>query len=218
MKNKIFFLVNQIRKWLKDLQKNHQAQYNHIMKWYIGPIIAPFNGVKKSICILQFICNFSHIKSLINSGWVYSLHKWNKQRKVLYKKTDLNRHIVQKLKPVLEQYSPTWYICNKWLAIMVGEGRGTYCQYIRTSLRLSDGEELSLDWFPREYKSLAESTPIVVFCPGITGDSLDNYSVKFAQYLREQLGWRTCVANKRGFADTPLRVFIRKLTFLDTKL
>jgi hypothetical protein len=57
-----------------------------------------------------------------------------------------------------------------------------------------------------------------VFCPGITGDSLDNYSVKFAQYLKEQLGWRTCVANKRGFADTPLRVFIRKLTFLDTQL
>lgn len=71
--------------------------------------------------------------------------------------------------------------------------------YLRQDMKLSDGEEIPLDWFPKTYKKMQPNTPIVVFAPGCTGTSKDGYSLKFCQKVYKKLGWRTFVVNRRAY-------------------
>lgn len=64
----------------------------------------------------------------------------------------------------------------------------------------SDGEIISLDWFPRNYKKMWSKTPVVMYVPGVFGRSCDVYSFKFCEMLTNRLGWRSFVFNRRLFA------------------
>ena len=53
-------------------------------------------------------------------------------------------------------------------------------QFEKQPFKLSDGGEMSLDWFPMDYNNYSQETPIVVYLLGSFGVSGDAYSLEFA--------------------------------------
>jgi predicted alpha/beta-fold hydrolase len=44
-----------------------------------------------------------------------------------------------------------------------------------------------------------------MFVPGVFGMSSDRYAAKFCRLFFEQLGWRSCVFNRRGYGGMPIK-------------
>lgn len=75
---------------------------------------------------------------------------------------------------------------------------------MRMDVVQSDGEITSLDWYPRNYRSLSEETPVVFFCPGLFGISRDKYAYSFCQYAFKTHGWRSFVYHRRLILNEPI--------------
>ena len=66
-----------------------------------------------------------------------------------------------------------------------------------------DGEITSIDWYPRNFRTMKEDTPIVFFCPGLLGISRDRYAYKFCKMALKRCGWRSFVYHRRLLLNEP---------------
>jgi predicted alpha/beta-fold hydrolase len=70
--------------------------------------------------------------------------------------------------------------------------------YDREIVNTPDGENLALDWDdPQLLKTSSDSSPIVIFLPGLTGNSTSPYIRKCIFEMRKS-GMRSLVFNPRG--------------------
>jgi predicted alpha/beta-fold hydrolase len=70
--------------------------------------------------------------------------------------------------------------------------------YKREILLTPDGENLALDWDDTDLKNKeAESSPIVIYLPGLSGNSTSSYVRKSIYEMRDK-GFRSAVFNTRG--------------------
>lgn len=137
---------------------------------------------------------------LVLAYCAYKYHK-NKRIQVHCKDTKMNRAILAILKEKIAAYSPTFYLPSVYSKVLLGATREMKfldC-YMRMEVTASDGELIPLDWYPRNYRKLADDTPIVMFIPGVFGTSRDYYSITFCKKVYEVLGWRCFIMNRRLF-------------------
>lgn len=69
---------------------------------------------------------------------------------------------------------------------------------------MSDGGELSLDWFPLNYNNFPKETPIIAFLVGSFGTSEDAYSKELCLMIQKK-NWRMVILNRRGWDLQPLK-------------
>lgn len=166
------------------------------------------NTIKKVLKEL-FLKNKLLIAMAILFG--YLLTKWykDKQYKIHCKQTKRNLRILKGIEKLLNQYSPTFWLPGGMLkAIYYGlKGKLSYVGslYIRETHSFEDGEVVALDYFPRNYKEMPDNTPFIVFMPGVTGDSQDEYSTNLCKLVSENVNWRVCVINRRGYGGMPYK-------------
>lgn len=129
------------------------------------------------------------------------IFKYWKDRRiwVYYQDTPQNREIVKVLNPLIKRYSPTVYLPLSIMKMYLSTDRKIPLLdvYMRMDVTLADGEVCALDWYPRNYKTMAEDTPIVFYVPGVFGVSKDKYAYHFCKICYKTLGWRTFVYNRR---------------------
>ena len=132
-----------------------------------------------------------------------SFYKYCKDRqiKVFCSATAANQTILQRLESRIKSYSPTFYLPFSLLKIAVYAKKTLpfLDVYRRTEMTVDDGESIHLDWYPRNYKKMEPTTPIVFYVPGVFGTSSDYYSFRFCEMIYEKLGWRSFVFNRRLF-------------------
>ena len=70
---------------------------------------------------------------------------------------------------------------------------------------MSDGEVVSLDWIPKNYRQLPSDCPIIILVPGLTNDSRSRYAKRFVDYAFHDYGFRACIFNRRGYSRMPFQ-------------
>ena len=139
----------------------------------------------------------------IATGTIYAVirQRFDRMMTLDYTPTDQNKIIVDGLSDVLAQYQPTLYLpFNLLRMIMSFIAVADTKTMMRQEVRLSDGEVISLDWLPKTFASMAESTPIVLLVPGLTSDSTAAYANEFISYAVSKYGFRACIMNRRGYS------------------
>jgi len=76
--------------------------------------------------------------------------------------------------------------------------------YLRKIVNLSDGEQIAIDLYPPNFYLDKKETPIVLFMPGVVGNSSGFYILRICELLRKNIGWRTAIFNRRGFGGMPI--------------
>ena len=118
-----------------------------------------------------------------------------------YMPTEQNKIIVDGLKTVLSQYNPTFYLPFNLFRMLVNYPTLPDSKHLeRQNVQLPDGEMISIDWLPKGFASMDESTPIVSLVPGLTADSTAAYANIFANYDVSDYGFRACIMNRRGYS------------------
>lgn len=131
-------------------------------------------------------------------------HKQKGYKKV-FKDTERNRKLFEWLKPVLDGYSPTWYLPFAVMQIVRGvRNRGFLVKFEKQPVTLSDGGELLLEWNPSRYSAMPAETPIVAFVLGAAGVSSDSYCKILTRKVLEK-GWRIVILNRVGFNFTHIK-------------
>ena len=167
---------------------------------------------------LKFLLNNFFIKSIKKKkrNWIiiciigFLIYKRRKNRRIraFYQKNSENERIMKKLNPVIKSYNPTFYLPFGFMkTVFAGLTNSKVLGgYRRTELELSDGEVIALDFYPKNYHRGRKDIPVVIFIPGIFGDSTDLYCMELAQTVEKKLGWATCIYNRRGYGSMPYRV------------
>jgi predicted alpha/beta-fold hydrolase len=75
----------------------------------------------------------------------------------------------------------------------------------RETVTLDDGGTVCLDWTTPKNNERSDPPKIVLFLPGLTGGSNENYAKSICHKATE-LGYTAVVFNNRGCADAPLTV------------
>jgi predicted alpha/beta-fold hydrolase len=75
--------------------------------------------------------------------------------------------------------------------------------YERETVTLDDGGTVCLDWTTPKNNERSDPPKIVLFLPGLTGGSNENYAKSICHKATE-LGYTAVVFNNRGCADAPL--------------
>lgn len=102
------------------------------------------------------------------------------------------------------QYYPTLYLPSAWTKMAYWFDKKTKKpEFSREIFQYEDGGETALDYYPRDFNKL--DGPILVLIPGLNGETEDHYISYTARHAFDQLGFRTVVFNKRGFAGVPLK-------------
>lgn len=137
---------------------------------------------------------------------LYVVYKHKKKGyKKLFKDNERNRKLFEWLKPVLDSYSPTWYLPFGVLQVIRGvRNRGLLVKFEKQQVALSDGGELILEWHPSRYSAMSAETPIVAFVLGAAGVSSDAYCKILTRKVIEK-GWRIVVLNRVGFSYTHIK-------------
>ena len=144
-----------------------------------------------------FIIKASFVLSLF-FGYLYYQYKRQKVRRV-FKKNSLNAQIIEHLKPMLDNFKPTFYLPNAFFQILRGQIKAhPLVKYEKQLLDLPDGGKMTLEWFPENFASMSSDTPVVAFMLGACGSSNDYYCKELAQMVAKK-GWRIVVINRRGF-------------------
>lgn len=115
--------------------------------------------------------------------------------------------MLERLNRLIKGYTPTF-----WLPFSIMK---TFYQgdqkisdmgiYSRRMYEMDDGEVIAVDFYPLDHETMPETAPTVMFIPGVFGMSRDKYSAKLCTMFKEQLGWRTCVFNRRGYGGMPIK-------------
>ena len=77
--------------------------------------------------------------------------------------------------------------------------------YLRWEYRYPCGSVVGLDVYPSNYAKLPDS-PVIVFVPGIFGESGDQHIIDFCSYVFKKLDWKVVVYNRVGYARMPMKV------------
>ena len=163
----------------------------------------------KKLFVKALMKNYMQISSLAGLGIIFFLlwlkNRRDKRIKIHCNKKSIYLPLLDKMKPVLDSYSPTFWIPSSLLrmAYIPDKLAHNYESYIRWKVKLHDGEVVAVDIHPKNHDSLPADTPTVILLPGFYSDSNKTYCLKFCSEVENILGWRTCVINRRGFGDMP---------------
>lgn len=135
-------------------------------------------------------------------------HFKNRKIKAVYSQTETNRRIFNRIKPLLESYSPTMYLPFGFMKILwLGDRRVDHLgHYRRQKLKLADGEIIALDFYPYNYLKRENRNPVILFVPGIFGDSYQYYCYEFCKQVEKKLGWTVAIYNRRGYGNMQFQV------------
>lgn len=138
---------------------------------------------------------------------MFFMQWFNKKIRVYAIKHDFNNIMVGKLDRLIKCYTPTFWMPFAFMkALYQGDRKIPSMDiYARKEFEMEDGEVLGIDFYPKDFEVMACDSPIVMFVPGVFGMSQDKYSAKFCRMFHEQLGWRTCVFNRRGYGGMPIK-------------
>ena len=129
--------------------------------------------------------------------YAYIRQQHDKIMTLYYMPTEQNKIIVDDLKTVLSQYHPTFYLPFNLFRMLVNYPTLPDSKHLeRQNVQLPDGEMISMDWLPKSFASMDESTPIVLLVPGLTGDCTSGYANKFVNYAVHDHGFRACIMNR----------------------
>ena len=81
---------------------------------------------------------------------------------------------------------------------------------------MPDGEDIHLDWYPKHYDDMDQSTPIIMVVPGINSDSRAMYTKKYVMRAYNTYGFRSVIFNRRGTVKMPYKVKPTYMTWCDT--
>lgn len=85
--------------------------------------------------------------------------------------------------------------------------------YTRHIFKFKDGGKVALDYYPKREilnkkfsnsKSKIDSIPLVIIVPGLSGNSTDRYLLDTCRVLWEEKGYRSMIANRRGYAGVEI--------------
>lgn len=131
----------------------------------------------------------------------YFKHLDDKQMEITYTPSASNDLIMSRIAKVVHSYSPTIYFPFNHLRMVFSYTVVPNVDHLqRQIINLPDGEQISLDWLPKDYASMTQTTPIVVLVPGLTSDSSAKYTNVFLEYAAAH-GYRACVFNRRGYGN-----------------
>jgi predicted alpha/beta-fold hydrolase len=135
------------------------------------------------------------------------MQRFNKRIKVHGIKHQFNLVMIGKMNRLIKNYTPTFWLPFAFLKGMYHGDKKipSIDVYARKEFEMEDGEVLAIDFYPKDFEVMACDSPIVMFVPGVFGMSSDQYSLKFCKLYYEQLGWRTCVFNRRGYGGMPIK-------------
>ena len=100
-----------------------------------------------------------------------------------------------------KSYMPTLYLPTAYLKIFAWLKKKINFHYAREKLIFSDGGQVYLDYYPKNFANL--ELPILIIIPGLNGGSGESY-VGFAALEAEKKGFRSIVYNRRGFEGIEL--------------
>jgi len=109
--------------------------------------------------------------------------------------------LLKKHMPILtENYKPTiWCFEARLQTVFASLMRRTIpkIEYKREIHKLFDGGEVALDWISPD-EEVGDDAPIILFLPGLTGESQSEYIKSFVNIARWRLNARSVVFNFRG--------------------
>jgi len=144
--------------------------------------------------------------TLIVAFYLFLKRRQHRAIKVDCVSTPRNKKTLQLVSNLLKEYSPTLYIPSSLLGMVFsGVKISCFSQLMRQNIGLKDGEVVSLDWTPKNFRQLDPRTPIVILVPGLTNDSRDQYTRIFCEYAYKDYGFRACIFNRRGYAGMAFR-------------
>ncbi|GMR31245.1 hypothetical protein PMAYCL1PPCAC_01440, partial [Pristionchus mayeri] len=115
---------------------------------------------------------------------------------------------LRKIPAMHETYTPTWWCPFGWAQTIARELFRDLprLDWEREMMRYPDGGQSALDWLHPKDEQLREdqTTPIVVFLPGITGSTHTAAYLLHAAVEVHARGWRIAVANGRGAGGVEL--------------
>ncbi|CAG5133383.1 unnamed protein product [Candidula unifasciata] len=121
---------------------------------------------------------------------------------------DLRQFIDQHCPISREKYWPTWWCIESHAQTLVRTALQSDLPIVYTGelVRTQDGGEILLDWHDCEETSPypSETRPTIVFLPGLTGSSKENYILHLVSDA-SQMGYRSVVFNNRGTGDSSLK-------------
>lgn len=143
---------------------------------------------------------------LLNPVLLLIKQKLNARIEVVCSDNPYTFAVRNELDPHIKSYNPTlWLPFSIMKSMYQGDKQfKDLSVYHRLEARMSDGEILAIDCYPKNFMHLVD-TPIIMFVPGVFGMSSDVYSLKFCQMIWDTLGWRACVFNRRGYGGMPIR-------------
>lgn len=131
--------------------------------------------------------------------------KWNHDKKIqiFAHKTELNKYLLEKLKPRIDSYNPTFWLPFSLIkSAYFGKWTTAYLRdYLRWEYKYKDGSTVGLDIHPRPFpKDKPLNTPTIFIVPGIFTESGDHQIRTLVKYIWKTLGWRSIVMNRIGFS------------------
>lgn len=132
----------------------------------------------------------------------------------IFKKTARNKKI-EKIFENLPKYRPNPLLPGPLLKLLlVFRSKDPIDQhYDRQIFKFKDGGKVALDFYPKRSvleKKLTDKddkinkTPLVILVPGLSGNSTDRYLLDTCRVLWQEKGYRSMVANRRGYAGVEL--------------
>jgi abhydrolase domain-containing protein 1/3 len=106
-----------------------------------------------------------------------------------------------------EKFWPTWWCFQSHVQTLLRALIQTNINvnYTGEYLKTPDGGEIRLDWVENEKsKYPSDSRPTILFLPGLTGSSTENYILHMVDSTTE-MGYRSVVFNNRGTGGTSLK-------------
>ena len=133
----------------------------------------------------------------------------DKKTEIHYMKTKTNKQVIKALTPKIKTYNPTLWLPGSFLKIIYMSQRPLLSfleMYIRRKFKLRDGGKVAVDCYPKNFEQMNEDTPIVLFVPGVNGDSTEYYCTYFCRLVKEHhVVWRFAIFNRRGYAGVPFK-------------
>lgn len=153
--------------------------------------------------LVIFVCS---VFVLLIFFWLYSRLSAQKPQIYVKEGTLLGTHL-PKLPCLNEVFYPTWWCPFGFLQTAIRQllRDRPVLSFERELVTLDDGGQLAVDWRTSPNAKLLDSSPIVVFLPGITGSTHDCAYILYCVLECDKLGYRSLVVNPRGLGGIPLK-------------
>ena len=130
--------------------------------------------------------------------------------KLIYKKTEKNKKILESCEKLQKVYYPPFYLLNAHLHTILAStlfrSTNPNLVYEREILKDEEGGTVALDWIKSTNK-LPLDAPILIVYPGVTGSSKGSYVHQIGTHF-DKLNYRVVCVNHRGI-NSKLTVFIK---------